>query len=495
LKILGLMFIDGMVRGMCSDAEEGGSRILSVISVTTLASFLTGLNARLAVVGLPIIASALNADVDMMLWIIQGYMFGSTIIQLIIGRLSDLYGRVRLFNLGFLIFICAAVLAGFAPNPYVLIVARMIQGVGGALLMTLSVTILTDNVPRNSLATWLGVNQVAWRVGAVAGLSLSGVIIDVMGWRWIYLIYVPIGFIFYLWGMHTLKEAYKPEEKPRIDLGGFTLFTAFLISILLSLTMFTSGITYIQMASILLVLSLIFLAIFVLWEIRIQQPALDLRLFKIWQFTGGITAQLLYSIGFGSFSTLLVLYLEIVRGFSATSSGLLLIPFEASYLVCGVLGGRLSDKYGYVPVTVIGLISSATAFLGLSTINPSSNVNMIIFYEVMFGFGTGLFLSPNTSSIMTSVPAGKRGVASSIRAVSANIGMLLSLNVAILSMVQYIPYDVASALISSGGAEGLGGYTLADLSNAIAKSFMTQALAMLAAIPFSLSRAIKRVRS
>jgi MFS family permease len=246
------------------------------------------------------------------------------------------------------------------------------------------------------------------------------------------------------------------------------------------------------MASILLVLSLIFLAIFVLWEIRIQQPALDLRLFKIWQFTGGITAQLLYSIGFGSFSTLLILYLEIVRGFSATSSGLLIVPFEASYLVFGVLGGRLSDKYGYVPVTVIGLISSATAFLGLSTINPSSDVNMIIFYEVMFGFGTGLFLSPNTSSIMTSVPAGKRGVASSLRSVSANIGILLSLNVAILSMVQYIPYDVASTLISSKGVENLGGYTLADLSNAIAKSFMTQALAMLSAIPFSLSRAIKR---
>jgi EmrB/QacA subfamily drug resistance transporter len=481
-----------MVRDMCSSAEDGESRILNVISVTTLASFLTGLNARLAVVGLPIIATALHANVDAMLWIIQGYMFGSTIIQLIIGRLSDLYGRVRLFNLGFLIFICAAILAGFAPNPYILIVARIIQGVGGALLMTLSVTILTDNVPRSSLATWLGINQVAWRVGAVAGLSLSGIIIDFMGWRWIYLIYVPIGFIFYLWGMHTLRESYKPEEKPKIDMGGFTLFTAFLTSILLSLTMFTFGSTYIQIASTLLIASLILLAIFILWEIRIQQPALDLRLFKIWQFTGGITAQLLYSIGFGAFSTLLVLYLEIVRGFSATSSGLLIVPFEASYLVFGVLGGRLSDKYGYVPITVIGLISSATAFLGLSTINPSSNINMIILYEVIFGFGTGLFLSPNTSSIMTSVPAGKRGVASSLRSISANIGMLLSLNVAILSMVQYIPYDAASKLISSKGMEDLGGYTLTDLSNAITRSFAIQALAMLTAIPFSLSRAIKR---
>ena len=152
--------------------------ILGVISVTTLASFLTGLNARLAVVGLPVIAHELGADIDTILWIVQGFMLGSTIIQLIVGRLSDLFGRVKLFNVGFLVFITAAVIAGFSPNPFILILARIIQGMGGAFLMTLSVTILTDNVPKNSLGTWLGINQVAWRVGDVVGLSLSGVIIE-----------------------------------------------------------------------------------------------------------------------------------------------------------------------------------------------------------------------------------------------------------------------------------------------------------------------------
>ncbi|MBC7092319.1 MAG: MFS transporter, partial [Nitrososphaeria archaeon] len=330
--------------------ERDSFGILGVISVTTLASFLTGLNARLAVVGLPVIAHELGADIDTILWIIQGFMLGSTIIQLIVGRLSDLFGRVRLFNLGFLVFITAAVIAGFSPNPFTLVLARIIQGMGGAFLMTLSITILTDNVPKNRLGTWLGINQVAWRVGAVVGLSLSGVIIDYLGWRWIYLFYVPLGFGFYLWSTRTLKEIYKPTEKPNLDKVGFMLFTGFLSLILIALSLFTFGPSYISLASILLFTSILFLLSFVFWENRIPWPALDLSLFKIWPFSGGIISQFLYSIGFGASTTLLVLYLEVVKGLSATITGFLLIPFELSYLIFGVLGGRLSDKYGYVLV-------------------------------------------------------------------------------------------------------------------------------------------------
>jgi EmrB/QacA subfamily drug resistance transporter len=473
--------------------ERDSFGILGVISVTTLASFLTGLNARLAVVGLPVIAHELGADIDTILWIIQGYMLGSTIIQLIVGRLSDLFGRVKLFNLGFLVFITAAIIAGFSPNPFILVLARIIQGMGGAFLMTLSVTILTDNVPKNSLGTWLGINQVAWRVGAVVGLSLSGVIIDYLGWRWIYLFYVPLGFGFYLWSARTLKEVYKPTEKPNLDKVGFILFTGFLSLILIALSLFTFGTAYLTLASILLFASIIFLVSFVFWENRIPWPALDLSLFKIWPFSGGIISQFLYSIGFGASTTLLVLYLEVVKGLSATLTGFLLIPFELSYLIFGVLGGRLSDKYGYVPVASSGLLASAIAFYGLSTVTPESNLNFIMLCEILFGFGAGLFIAPNTSSIMSSVPLSKRGVASALRAVSFNIGFVLSLNVAIISMVQFVPYDVASKLITAEGfITNSGGYSLADLSNALTKSFAIQAIAMASAIPFTLTRNVRK---
>jgi len=473
--------------------EDGSrSRILSVLSVTTLASLLTGLNARLAIVGLPIIASELNADIDAVLWIIQGYMIGSTIIQLIVGRLADIYGRVRLFNSGFLIFITAAIVAGFSPNPTILILSRIIQGVGGAFLMTLSVTILTDNVPRDRLATWLGVNQVAWRVGAIMGLSLSGFIIDFLGWRWLYLSYAPIGLIFYLWSVKTLKDIYKPVEKPRIDKIGFILFTSFLSTLLISLTLFTFGSTYIPYAYTLLFISVALLGFFVFWEVKASSPALDFSLFRIWQFTGGIISQFLYSIGFGASITLLVLYLEVVRRFSATWTGIAIIPFELSYLTFGLLGGRISDKYGYVKTTVIGLFISSIAFYCFSTMNMETDSSLITLYQIMFGFGAGLFVAPNTSSIMTSVSQSKRGVASALRSISFNIGYLLSLNVAILSMVQFIPYDVASKLIMAKSLVSEGEYTVIDLLNALSKSFLIQAIAMASAIPFTLSRSLKK---
>jgi MFS family permease len=158
-------------------------KVLLVISVTTLASFITGLNARLGLVGFPIIAHDLNAGVDGMLWIIQGYMLGSTIVQLIVGGLADVYGRVRLFNLGFIVFTVGALAAGLSTDWFVLALAMVLQGVGGAFLMSLSITILTDNVPQGLLGTWLGINQIAWRVGAMLGLTVSGVVIDVLGWR------------------------------------------------------------------------------------------------------------------------------------------------------------------------------------------------------------------------------------------------------------------------------------------------------------------------
>ncbi|MEM3573896.1 MAG: MFS transporter, partial [Nitrososphaeria archaeon] len=270
---------------------------------------------------------------------------------------------------------------------------------------------------------------------------------------------------------------------------GFATFTGFLSSLLVALSLFTFGPSYVNLAYILLIVSIVFLVAFVFWENKIPWPALDLSLFKIWQFTGGIISQSLYAIGFGASTTLLVLYLEVVKGFSATLTGFLLIPFELSYLVFGVLGGRLSDRYGYVKIAFIGLLASSLAFLGLSTIVPETEINFIIFCQLLFGFGAGLFIAPNTSSIMSAAPLDKRGVASALRTISFNIGFVLSLNVAIISMVQFIPYDVASKLIM---AEGLvsdsGGYSLSDLCNALAKSFLLQSMAMAAAIPFTILR-------
>jgi EmrB/QacA subfamily drug resistance transporter len=468
---------------------EERKKIIAVLSVTTLASFLAGFNARLAVVGLPTIAGDIKADIWSMVWIIQGFMLGSTVFQLIIGRLSDQYGRVKIFLIGIGIFTIGAFLSGISPNPKMLILSRIVQGSGGAILMSLSITILTDNVPPYRLGTWLGVNQIAWRVGALLGLTLSGFIIDLLGWQWIFLVQVPIGIAVLLWSRGRLPESYVAKESKELDVLGFSLFTVFLTLILIGFTMLGYG--YRDASLSFLLLSLAFLASFTYVELKRENPALDLRLFKIWQFTGGIISQLLYAIGFGASLTLLAIYMQSVMGYSPSYTGVLLVPYELSFLVFGLVGGNLSDRIGYVPVTTSGL---AIGSISLLFLGEFSSLNMIIVSEILLGVGTGLFVSPNTSSVMTSVPPQRRGVASSIRNISFNVGFVLSLNVAVLTMTRFLPYEMVSHLIVLGGTSQGGGniaLELDSLGKAIRQSYIVQSIIMALAIPFSLGRSRK----
>jgi EmrB/QacA subfamily drug resistance transporter len=451
---------------------------------------MTGYNARLAMVGIPTITHDIGTDIWGMTWIIQGYMLGSSFIQLIVGRLSDLYGRVKLFNLGIAIFTLGAFLSGISLSPIMLIISRIIQGIGGAFLMSLSVTILTDNIPPNRLGRWLGINQISWRVGAVVGLTLSGFIIDYLGWRWIFLTQIPIGILTLYWSLRVLREKYSPKEIIKIDWLGFGLFTASITLLLIALTLLGYG--YAEYFRELLIASIIILGIFVYTELRASNPALDLRIFRVWRFTGGIIAQLLYSIGFGASLTLLSIYLQSIEKYSASETGLLLVPFEIIYLISGVLGGYLSDLVGYEPITIAGLLISST---GLFMFSRISDVRSILLGEVVFGLGTGLFVSPNTSSIMTSVPPHRRGVASSLRTISFNIGFLASLNIAVLTMTQHIPYQIASRIITlSYVSSPQTNVDIIELEAGIRKSFLLQAVIMLVAVLFSITRIEKKYK-
>lgn len=463
--------------------------ILGVLSVTTLASFLTGLNARLTVVGIPDIARSLGAGVQEVIWITQGYMLGSIFMQPLIGRLSDLYGRVRLFNLGFLLFTIGALFSGLSDSSYLVILSRIIQGIGAAPLITLSITILTDNVPSSMLATWLGVNQVAWRIGAVLGMTISGIVIDVLGWKWIFLIQVPIGLAAFIYGSLRLRDVYRPVEKPVFDLAGFTLFTASVTLVLMGLTFTTYGLGFKEYAVAMIAASIVMLIALIPLELRHGSPILDLKLFKNWGFTGGIISQFLYSIGFGGSLVLLSIYLQTVKGYNASTAGLLLVPFELGFLVAGLLGGKLADKYGYTTIIVPGLLTASIALYILSTLTIDSSLIHLISGMILLGIGAGLFTGPNTSSIMASVPPHRRGAASSLRTIMFNIGFALSLNLALISMTMVVPYTVASSLIAgegSGGSIELG--KVGELALGIGNSFRIQSMIMLSALFFSIGR-------
>ncbi|ABL79036.1 MFS transporter [Thermofilum pendens] len=463
--------------------------LLTALSITTLGAFMAGLDARIVVVGLDVIASALKADIEEALWFTQAYMLGSTLMLLLAGKLADLYGRVKLYAYGFLLFTLGSILSGAAATPLQLAASRFLQGLGAGVLTTLSATIITDVAVGGPLAFALSINSLAFRLGSILGLTASGLIIGLLGWRGIFYVNVPVGIAGAILSRKRLRETYTPREKPLIDWVGFCLFTVSLLGLLLALTFYAYGLSYRSFARLLLLVSAACFLLFIAVEARSDHPILDLSLFRIWGFTGGNIAQFLNAVAFGAVMLLLTLYYEVALRKSAFETGISLLPFELSFLAFGLLSGRLSDRYGYVKFAILGLLVGSLAQLLLGGLTVSTSPALVAAYSALLGAGNGLFLSPNTSAIMSSVPPERRGVASAIRAIVFNVGMTISLNIAVILISTRIPYETVTQLLV--GAELMTSDTATSralLVDAIAYTFRVLALVNLSAALFSFTR-------
>jgi EmrB/QacA subfamily drug resistance transporter len=417
-----------------------------VLTVTTIGSFMATLDSSIVVVGLPTVLKELNASIVHGIWIITGYRLMMTILPVLFGRLADLYGRVRLYNLGFVIFTLGSLLCALSQNGEQLVVFRLLQGAGAALLVVNSVAIITDVFPRNELGTGLGISMIAVNLGAIVGYTLSGVMITYFGWRSMFLLNIPIGIFGTIWGYLRLKEISKRPEKRKFDYAGSILYCIGLATILLALTFGnpTSGrnIT-------ILIAGLAFFAIIIFVELKQKYPTLDVSLFKIRSFAAGNLAAFLNTLGFNCGPFLRSLYLQLILGYSALKTGVLLIPMEIILLFVVPISGRLADKYGSRILSSIGLALNGAALIWFSTLNERSSYTAVLVSLVLFGFGMGLFAAPNTSSVMGSVPAEKRGVASGIRNTINQTAGVLSIPFSLLLMSLVMPYNQLSKITSS----------------------------------------------
>ncbi|MGA3405674.1 MAG: MFS transporter [Candidatus Bathyarchaeia archaeon] len=422
-----------------------------VLSVTTVGIFMAGLDTRIVLIGLPTIAASLRADLETLLWITQGYQIAITIGLVFLGRLTDISGRVKIYNLGFAVFTVGSGLCVFAQTGEQLIIFRVIQGFGGAMLIANSVTLITDATPAQELGFALGVNQIAFTLGAVLGLTVGGVLIDTTGWRTIFALNVPIGIFGTLWAHRRLREITQTEKHTSFDYLGLCLFTTSLTILLLVISLTTmASINEIE-AAILYMISLVTFALFLYVEPRQAEPLLDMRLFKIRLFSAGNISQLLYSLGFGSVSLIIILYFQVIRGYDALTAGILFLPLDVAFVCIGPISGRLSDRYGTRGLATLGMGlgtvgNVALAFLITAT-TPIVQIEIIL---VVLGLGVGLFSSPNISSVMGSVPPKRRGVASAVRATVFNTGSVVSIGLVAYIITTVIPYRVVSGIISGG---------------------------------------------
>lgn len=277
------------------------------------------LDASVVVVGLPIIISDLNTSLFAGIWVITGYRLMITILLVSIGRFADILGRVRLYTAGFAVFTLGSALCGLSPSGELLILSRLIQGFGAALLFVNSMAIVVDAFPTGELGTAIGINQMAINAGTIVGYTLSGVLIGLFGWRSIFWVNLPVGIFGTLWSRRQLKELHGRVATERFDYPGAILFSTALTLVLLALTL---GDLLSSLTQVLLALSVALFAVFLLHERRVDQPVLDLSLFRIRPFTAGNVTNLLNGVAFAALAFELTLYLELVKGYTAFQTGI-----------------------------------------------------------------------------------------------------------------------------------------------------------------------------
>jgi EmrB/QacA subfamily drug resistance transporter len=448
------------------------------LTVTTVGTLMAGVDTRIVIIGLPTIARELGADLESIIWVTQAYVLASTVGLLLIGRATDVVGRVKIYNIGFVVFTIGSALSAISFSATQLIASRVVQGVGSAMLITNSAAILTDSSPKNELGMMLGINQIAFRVGSVLGLTLSGVILAITDWRALFYINIPIGIFGTVWAHLRLREIGTKDVSRKMDWEGFGLFTTGLTLVLLSITFLSYGLSDVRYGIALIVAGSASLLLFVRVETRKDSPLLDLSLFRIRQFAAGNLAQLMNALAWSGAILLTSFYLQVVLHDSPLVAGLSILPLDATFVIAGPLSGRLSDKYGPRLLSTIGLVVSSAGFFILSSISSTTTYPVLALVFAFLGIGNGMFVSPNISAIMGSVPANRRGIASGFRTTTFNIGLTASAGIAVLLLSFVVPYSTITGLIegvainlpSNAGTQFLSGFKIAAFVLAVLNS-------------------------
>jgi EmrB/QacA subfamily drug resistance transporter len=465
------------------------------LSVTTLGALLAALQGSALLIALPDILVGLHASFLVIMWVLLGYLLITTALVPVIGRLADMFGRKNLYNAGFLVFTLGSLLAGLSQRQFHgadLLIARMIQGVGGALLLTNSTAIVTDAFKTGRVGLGLGVNQIAAAAGFVLGPVVGG-LLTAISWRWVFLFNVPIGIFGSIWGIMRLREPVKLPAKQQFDWFGSLSFTIGLGLFLMALSMVAFPSWGWTIIYICFVAGPALLVAFIFFELRAPEPMLNVRLFRDRLFTFANLANLLNGVARGAVLFLLIFFLQGPYGKDPLVAGLMMAPFGLAFMLIGPISGYLSDHHGPRVLGTIGLVVSAIGLAGLATVTDQTPFWELAIWMALMGGGSGFFSSPNTSAIMTSVRPEQRGMAAGVRMMLAYTGQMLSIAIAFPLVLAKIPQDVMMNIFIYGGGMGSEPAALATFLHGIHLAFIISAImSVVAAVASMLQPAMKQ---
>ncbi|GAA4517488.1 MFS transporter [Actinoallomurus oryzae] len=445
----------------------------TALSNTTLGVLMASVDGSIVIISMPAIFRGIGLDplspsnIGYLLWMILGYLLVAAVLVVALGRLGDMFGRVRLYNLGFMVFAVASLALSVDPfhggsGALWLIGWRVVQGIGGAMLTANSAAILTDAFPLEQRGMALGINQITALAGQFLGLLAGGLLAEV-DWRAVFWVSVPIGVFGTIWSYHSLREVGSPSAA-RIDWLGNLTFVSGALVLLASITYgiqpyrghatgWTNPWVLGGMGG-----GVLLLAAFCAVETRVAEPMLRLGLFRIRAFAAGNLAALLTAVARGGMQFMLIIWLQGIwlplHGYDYERTplwaGIYMLPLTAGFLVAGPVSGYLSDRFGARLFSTGGLAVVCAAFVGLLSLPV--DFPYWAFAALLFasGVGQGMFSAPNTSAIMSSVPPGQRGVASGMRSTFQNSGTALSIGVffslMIAGLASSLPHTLSAGL-------------------------------------------------
>lgn len=449
-----------------------------VLSNTTLGVSMATINASILLIALPDIFRGIGvnplepANTSLLLWLIMGYLVVTAVLVVSFGRLGDMFGRVKMYNAGFAVFSVFSVLLALTwmhgtAGALWLIVMRVLQGVGGAMLMANANAIITDAFPVDQRGLALGLNQIAAIAGSFLGLIIGGLLAPI-GWRWVFLVSVPVGVFGTVWGYLKLRDI-GIRQPGRLDWWGNLTFAAGLITLLVGITYgiqpyhgHTMGWSDPWVLAA-LGAGAIILVIFCVVEARVAEPMFRLGLFRIREFTAGNLASLLSGLARGGLMFILIIWLQGIwlprHGYSFASTplwaGIYMLPLTLGFLLVGPVSGALSDRFGARSFAAGGMIIAALSFGWLMLTPVDFRYWEFALVLLLNGIGMGMFASPNRATVMNSLPPDRRGVGAGMSTTFQNAALVLSIGIFFSLMISGLARGLPQALFSGLIAQGV----------------------------------------